>query len=482
MNYGHQKDSSMSSDLTWWEKEKRQEYLEEVFPDKKEYFKYSNLRDLIKDILRMCTVYETNRQTGKLTEKLDTSALCFQMQNFLDNYHHLVEKCKTEHSANDLRVYGDIFVLRDMRDSADFMSQYRQLQDFLTKRMLECNKLTNPAENIMPDAEIRLVLYEKPGLISRCAKPSVFLQSTACERDPRAIKYIDAPDPDIVNRVCVHTRRKNSIQNILLVKPQYRTLRAEVEALIFGVLHLAQINKKHMIENDYTQGYWPEMILEDLVKKVEEQRRSLTAQELETFRLNAVGWSDNIHAIKYMYDDANQKKPITYRDLNGLHVINPSGPGEKVERKAIITHPDNIVDIKYQTPAIQQLALFCAFKEECNSKNYRFSNNVMTLDSMYQQLKKPDVQTKTIYSDLKRLIDNFMTITELKYQNEQVQIGCLKLAKAENLDVNYIYGLFQNPTKDVQDLYENILKHQAEYTYTKVSQWNPMTRQFEKNM
>lgn len=473
----------MSNDLTWWEKERRKNYLKTVFPDKKEYFKYSNLRDLIKDILRMCTVYETNRQTGKLTEKLDTSALCFQMQNFLDNYHHLVEKCKTEHSANDLRVYGYIYVLRDMRDSADFMSQYRQLQDFLTKRMLECNKLTNPAENIMPDAEIRLVLYEKPWLISRCAKPSVSLQSTVCERDPRAIKYIDAPDPDIVNKVCVHTRRKNSIQDILLVKPQYRTLRAEVEALIFGVLRLSQINKKRMIENDYGANYyWPQMVLEDLVKKVEEQRTCLTAQELETFRLNAVGWSDNIHAIKYMYDSTNTKKPIIYKDLNGIHIINPSSPGERVERKAIITHPDNIGDIKYQTPVIQQLALFCAFKEECDNRNYRFGGNGLTIDSIYQQLYKPNAQIQTIYNDLKKLINNFMTVTELKYQNEQVQAGCLKLAQAENLDVNYIYGLFKNPTKSVQELYESILRYQAECIRTQVVKWNPMARRFEKTM
>ena len=237
-----------------------------------------------------------------------------------------------------------------------------------------------------------------------------------------------------------------------------------------------------MVEHDYTQEYWPASLLEDLVKKVEEQRTSLTKEELETFRLNAVGWEDNIHAIKYMYDN-NQKKPTVYKDLNGVHVINPSSPGEKVECKAIITHPDNIVDIKYQTPAIQQLALFCAFKKECDSRNYRmFRDNCMTLDFMYQQLKKPSAQIQQIYYDLKKLIDNFMTITELKYQDEQVQMGCLLLAKAENLDVNYVYGLFRNPSKAVQEWYESILKIQAEYTMTQVAKWNPMARRFEKTM
>lgn len=472
----------MSSDLTWWEKEARQNYVKRVFPDKKEYHYYSNLRDLIKDIFGMCTVHEINKQTGMQTERVDISALCFQMQRFLDNYRHLVDNCRAEHDKDDLRVYGYIYILQAMRDDPDFMSQYRQLQDFLTERMLQHNKLTKPAEQEMPEAEIRLVLYEKPGLISRCAKPSRFLQGTACERAPWAIRHIDAPEPDIVDRVCVNNTRKDSIQNILLVKPQFRTLWSEVNAFIAGVLKISQIDKKRMIEHDYTQEYWSSNRLEDLVKKVEEQRNCLTKEELETFRLNAVGWNDNIHAIKYMYDSNNQKKPTVYKDLNGVHVVNPSSPGEKVERKAIITHPDNIGDIKYQTPVIQQLALFCAFKEECDNRNYRFGGNGLTIDSIYQQLYKPNAQIQTIYNDLKKLINNFMTVTELKYQNEQVQIGCLLLAKAENLDVNYIYGLFKNPTKSVQELYESILKIQAEYTMTQVAKWNPMARRFEKTM
>jgi hypothetical protein len=472
----------MSSDLTWWEKEQRKNYVKKVFPDKKEYHYYSNLRDLIKDIFGMCTVHEINKQTGMQTERVDISALCFQMQRFLDNYRHMVDNCRAEHDKDDLRVYGYIYILQAMRDDPDFMSQYRQLQDFLTERMLQHNKLTKPAEQEMPEAEIRFVLYEKPGLISRCAKPSRFLQGTACERAPWAIRHIDAPEPDIVDRVCVNNTRKDSIRNILLVKPQFRTLWSEVNAFIAGVLKISQIDKKRMIEHDYTQEYWSSNRLEDLVKKVEEQRRCLTKEELETFRLNAVGWNDNIHAIKYMYDSNNHKKPTVYKDLNGVHVINPSSPGEKVERKAIITHPDNIVDIKYQTPAIQHLALFCAFREECNSRNYRFGGNGMTLDSMYQQLKKPDAQTKIIYCDLKKLIDNFTTITELKYQDEQVQMGCLLLAKAENLDVNHIFELFKNPSQNVREWYESILKHQAEYAYTKVSQWNPMTKRFDKEM
>lgn len=473
----------MSSDLTWWEKEARQNYIKRVFPDKKEYHYYSNLRELILRVLESSTYCQTNPKTKRVEKVLDLSKLSFQTRKFLDTYQHLVDKCRAEHDKDDLRVYGYIYILQAMRDNPDFISQYRQLQDFLTERMLECNKLTNPAENIMPDEELRIVLYEKPGLISKCAKPSSYVQHIVCSRAPWAIKYIDEPDAGIVDDVCVNNRRvKDSIKNILLVKPQFRTLRSEVEALIFNVLLLSQINKKRMIEYDYTQEYWPASLLEDLVKKVEEQRRGLTPQELETFRLNAVGWNDNIHAIKYMYDSNNQKKPTVYKDLNGVHVINPSSPGEKVERKAIITHPDNIVDIKYQTPAIQHLALFCAFREECNSRNYRFGGNGMTLDSMYQQLKKPDAQTKTIYRDLKKLIDNFMTITELKYQDEQVQMGCLLLAKAEKLDVNYVYGLFRNPSKAVQEWYESILKNQAEYTMTQVAKWNPMARRFDKEM
>lgn len=472
----------MSSDLTWWEKEARQNYVKKVFPDKKEYHYYSNLRELILRVLESSTYCQTNPKTKRVEKVLDLSKLSFQTRKFLDTYQHLVEKCRAEHDKDDLRVYGYIYILQAMRDNPDFMSQYRQLQDFLTGRMLECNKLTNPAENIMPDEELRIVLWEKPGLISKCAKPSSYVQYIVCSKSPWAIKYIDEPAESIVDDVCVHNRCvKDSIKNILLVKPQFRTLRSEIVALIFDVLRLSQVNKKRLVEFDYNSDYFGGW-LEDLVKKVEEQRNCLTKEELETFRLNAVGWNDNIHAIKYMYDNNNQKKPTVYKDLNGVHVINPSSPGERVERKAIIKHPDNIVDIKYQTPAIQQLALFCAFREECNSRNYRFGGNGMTLDSMYQQLKKPSAQIQQIYYDLKKMIDNFMTITELKYQDEQVQIGCLLLAKAENLDVNYIYGLFRNPTKAVQDWYESILRNQAEYTMTQVAKWNPMARRFEKTM
>ena len=470
----------MSSDLTWWEKEARQNYVKAAFPDKKEYHYYSNLRELILRVLESCKSYQTNPKTKQVVQVQDLSKLSFQTRKFLDTYQHLVDKCKAEHDKNDLRVYGYIYVLQAMRDSPDFANQYRQLQDFLTARVLECNKLTNPAESVMPDEELRIVLFEKPGLISRCAKPSSWLQRIACERAPWAIKYIDEPAESVVDDVCVHTRRKDSIKNILLVKPPFRTLRAEIEALVFDVLRLSQVNKKRLVEYDYNSDYFGGR-LEDLLKKVEEQRTSLTKEELETFRLNAVGWNDNIHAIKYMYDSNNHKKPITYKDLNGVHVINPSSPGEKVERKAIITHPDNIVDIKHQTPAIQQLALFCAFRDECSGRNYRFYNGI-TLDSMYQMLKKPNAQITAVYHDLKNIMKNILTITNLEYQDEQVQLGCLYLAKAENLDVNHIFELFKNPSQNVREWYESILKHQAEYTYTKISQWNPITKRFDKEM
>ncbi len=471
----------MSSDLTWWEKDARKNYVKAVFPDKKEYHYYSRLRDLIIKVLESCMSYQTNQKTKQIVKVQDFSKLSFQTRRFLDTYQHLVDKCRAEHDADDLRVYGYIYVLQAMRDSPDFISQYRQLQDFLTERILECNKLTNPAENIMPDTEMQLVLYEKPGLISRCAKPSSWLQHIVCDRAPWAIKYIDEPEESVVDDVCVHNRQvKDRIKNILLVKPQFRTLRSEIVALVFGVLRLSQVNKKRLIEYDYNSDYFGGW-LEDLLKKVEEQRNCLTKEELETFRLNAVGWNDNIHAIKYMYDTVNRGKPITYKDLNGIHTINPSSPGEKVERKAIIKHPDNIVDIKQQTPAIQQLALFCAFRDECNGRNYRFYDGV-TLDSMYQTLKKPNAQTTDTYRKLKDLMKNILTITNLEYQDEQVQLGCLYLAKAENLDVNHIFELFKNPSQNVREWYESILKHQAEYAYTKVSQWNPMTKRFDKEM
>ena len=77
---------------------------------------------------------------------------------------------------------------------------------------------------------------------------------------------------------------------------------------------------------------------------------------------------------------------------------------------------------------------------------------------------------------------NILTITNLEYQDEQVQLGCLYLAKAENLDVNHIFELFKNPSQNVREWYESILKHQAEYTYTKISQWNPITKRFDKEM
>ncbi len=470
----------MSSDLTWWEKEARQNYVKRVFPNKKEYHYYSNLRELIIRVLESSTCYQTNPKTKQVEKVQDLSKLSFQTRRFLDTYQHLVDKCRAEHDADDLRVYGYIYVLQAMRDSSDFISQYRQLQDFLTERILECNKLTNPAENIMPDEELRIVLWEKPGLISRCAKPSSYLQYIVCDRAPWAIKYIDEPAESVVDDVCVHNRRKDSIKNILLVKPQYRTLLSEIVALTEGILKLSQINKKRLIEHDYSDEPW-DWRLEGLLKTVEEQRLCLTKEELETFRLNAVGWNDNIHAIKYMYDTNNHKKPITYRDLNGVHVINPTSPGERVERKAIITHPDNIVDIKYQTPAIQQLALFCGFRAECEGRNYRFYYGA-TLGSILKGLKKPNIETMNVYSKLRFLIDNIMTITELEYQNEQVQIGCLRLAEAENLDVNHIYGLFKNPSANVRQRYEVILKKQAEYAYTKVSQWNPMTKRFDKQL
>lgn len=108
--------------------------------------------------------------------------------------------------------------------------------------------------------------------------------------------------------------------------------------------------------------------------------------------------------------------------------------------------------------------------------------NNITLSSVYGQLERPNAQTREIYHDLKKLMDNFLTITELKYQNEQVQKGCLYLAYAKDLDVGYIYTLFKKPTDSVRELYETILKKQTEYKYTEVAKWNPFTKCFVKTL
>lgn len=92
----------------------------------------------------------------------------------------------------------------------------------------------------MTNEEIELVLFEKPGLISRCANPSGYLQLIAYRKSPRVVQFIDEPDPDIVDEV-IH----RDIRHILLIKPEFRTLNSEILALNAGVLKLNQISAEH---------------------------------------------------------------------------------------------------------------------------------------------------------------------------------------------------------------------------------------------
>ena len=97
----------MGSDFTYYQLEHRKEYIKHAFADKKEYFYYRDLRDLIKRILGY----------GK-QENFD-----FRTQKFLGVYRRLVEKTKQERSKNscdDVKCCGGIYVMEAMRDDQEF--------------------------------------------------------------------------------------------------------------------------------------------------------------------------------------------------------------------------------------------------------------------------------------------------------------------------------------------------------------------------
>ncbi len=425
----------MASDFTRFQLDARKNLIKCIFADKKEYFYYRDLRDLILRIL----------QDGKKEN------LSFHTLKFLDTYRKLVEKTKQEHikQHDDIECCGGVFVMQAMRDDAEFQQAYKSLQEFLVKRIESCHKRTNPAEQIMAEEEIRLVLYEKPGLISRCAKPSWFLQHIACEKSPRVMQFVDEPHPDVVDEIV-----RRDVKNILLVKPEYRTLNSEILALNAGTIKLNQINtehKKRMIEFDYDrEGYWGEHNLMPLVQTIESQSSSLTPAQLEAFRLNAVGWHI-CHAIKYIRN-----------------------PSKAVKEKAIQNNPENIEYIKFQYPALQELALFYGFEIMCRDENYLGKSGV-TLDSVYERLQNVMPQTSRIYKDLQAIYKNFPNIINLKYQNEQVHKGLLELARAKRFYARKIFGLFQNPSKDVIDIYHRVLERQAEQIASEIRR-----KEFEK--
>ncbi len=412
----------MGANFSHYQLEHRKEYIKHAFTDKKEYFYYRDLRDLIKRIL----------EYGK-QEDFD-----FRTQKFLGVYRRLVEKNKQERAknpCNDVECCGGIYVMETMRDDPDFQQEYRSLQSFLVGRIESCHKKTNPAEQIMTNEEIELVLFEKPGLISRCANPSGYLQLIACRKSPRVVQFIDEPDPDIVDEVI-----RRDIRHILLIKPEFRTLNSEILALNAGVLKLNQISaehKKRMIEFDYdSKGYWGEHNLMLLVQTIESQSSSLTPAQLETFRLNAVGWHQ-CSTVGQMHN-----------------------PSKAVKEKAVRCRPDCIGDIRFQYPALQELALFCAFAEMCHEANCIISN--ISLDSVYEKLKNVMPQTTQLYTHLTTLYRNFPDIKNLKYQNDYVHMGLLDLADAKRVDAQKVFALFQNPSKSVVEHYAWVLKKQAE--------------------
>ncbi|MBQ1928117.1 MAG: hypothetical protein II179_03570 [Alphaproteobacteria bacterium] len=412
----------MGSDFTYYQLEHRKEYIKHAFADKKEYFYYRDLRDLIKRILGY----------GK-QENFD-----FRTQKFLGVYRRLVEKTKQERSKNscdDVKCCGGIYVMEAMRDDPEFQQEYRSLQSFLVGRIESCHKKTNPAEQIMTNEEIELVLFEKPGLISRCANPSGYLQLIACRKSPRVIQFVDEPDSFAVDEVV-----GRDIKNILLVKSDFRTMRSEIDALNAGVLRLNQIStehKKRMIEFDYDNGdYWSDGTLMSLVRTFESQSAFLTPAQLEAFRMNAVGWHQ-CSTVGQMHN-----------------------PSKAVKEKAVRCRPDCIGDIKFQYPALQELALLCAFEKMCHGEKHIVSN--ITLDSVYQQLKNVMPQTTQLYKYLAALYRGFPNIKDLKYQNDQVHMGLLDLAHAKRVDAQKVFALFQSPSKSVVEHYAWVVKKQAE--------------------
>ena len=426
----------MASDFTRAQLDARKEYIKSAFENKKEYFYYRDLRKLILNIL-----------DSKHKEFLD-----FQVGKFLGVYRNLVEKTKQEHSKNpwdDVECRLGVYVMEAMRDTPEFQQAYKSLQDLLLKRIETCHKKKKPAEEIMTEEEIMFVLFEKPGLISRCAKPSWALQNMACEKSPRVIQFIDEPDEDVVNTVV-----RRDVKNILLVKPEFRTLSTEIDALNAGVLRLNQINtghKKRLIEFNYDHdGYWPDRTLISLVQTIESQSTSLTPAQLETFRLNAVGW----HQCS------------TIRQMRN--------PSKAVKEKAVRNRPDCIGDIRFQYTALQELALFCAFEMMCHWDNFRVPENT-TLDSVYEQLKNVMPQTTQLYKYLTALYRDFPNIKNLKYQNDQVHVGLLELARARKFDARNVFAMFNNPSKNVVEHYNWVLNQQAEQIASEIRR-----QEFEK--
>ena len=117
----------------------RQEYIKEVFNNKKEYFYYRDLRLLISFV----------SQAAKIQGNLD-----FYTLKFLDIYRNMVNNIK-QNSCN-YYDFGDIYVMKAMRDDAEFQKTYHQLQETLLKRIESCHKYDTPAEQIMPDEENRI--------------------------------------------------------------------------------------------------------------------------------------------------------------------------------------------------------------------------------------------------------------------------------------------------------------------------------------
>jgi hypothetical protein len=97
----------------------------------------------------------------------------------------------------------------------------------------------------------------------------------------------------------------------------------------------------------------------------------------------------------------------------------------------------------------------------CRDENYLGKSGI-TLDSVYERLQNVMPQTSRIYEDLQAIYKNFPNITNLKHQNDQVHKGLLELARAKRVDARKIFGLFQNPSKDVIDTYHWVLEQQAE--------------------
>jgi hypothetical protein len=136
------------------------------------------------------------------------------------------------------------------------------------------------------------------------------------------------------------------------------------------------------------------------------------------------------------------------------------GTSNAVKERAVQTHPDCIRDIRHQYPELQEMALCYGFKKQCEDLKTGAQNAKFILSSVYRGLLNPDANITRIYGSLTKLYDTLSGVTELPYQNEQIQLGCLYIARAKNLDVARIFKMFNNPPQNVQELYADILQHQ----------------------